>query len=75
MSDASTRQLVDLFKMFRDLENPPNTQQLATYKMRAEQEYLEPNESIFAFVFVSCGTYSVGVIILIAVCRILVNGC
>ncbi|KAI9491761.1 hypothetical protein BDB00DRAFT_831346 [Zychaea mexicana] len=51
MSDVRSRQLVELFRTYRNLEHPPDAQQLATYKLRAEQDVIGPEQNIYGIVF------------------------
>lgn len=53
LSDARSRDLVQLFKSFRNLEQTPQPQQLATYRLRAEQDIIGPGEKIYGIVYVS----------------------
>ncbi|KAI9244121.1 hypothetical protein BDA99DRAFT_529472 [Phascolomyces articulosus] len=51
MTDARSRQLVELFRTYRNLEHPPDAQQLATYKVRAEQDVVGIDQNVYGIVF------------------------
>ncbi|KAI8137486.1 hypothetical protein BJV82DRAFT_583646 [Fennellomyces sp. T-0311] len=51
MTDLRSRQLIELFRTYRNLEHPPDAQQLATYKLRAEQDVIGPAHNIYGIVF------------------------
>ena len=55
MTDVRSRQLVELFRTYRNLEHPPDAQQLATYKVRAEQDVIGIDQNVYGIVFVSWG--------------------
>ncbi|KAI7852149.1 hypothetical protein BDC45DRAFT_444435 [Circinella umbellata] len=51
MTDVRSRQLVELFRTYRNLEHPPDAQQLATYKVRAEQDVIGIDQNVYGIVF------------------------